>query len=105
MPVSYELIAHPNSFHDDHWSIQINEGDYAGVAYQYDTVSIDTQDSGEVVLSFNTITLNNPDDADLKTPEFESIIGEILTEIIENHLKELEANGQDGISDTKASGQ
>jgi hypothetical protein len=100
MTVKYELIEHDNSFHENHWAIKIEEGDYAGVAYQYDTVSFN-EEEGQMVLSFNTITLDNPDKIDLTTPEFESIIGDILVGIIEEQLEQM--NGENGTGDTEAS--
>lgn len=102
MPVKYDLIEHDNSFHENHWAVRIEEGQYEGVAYQYDTVSIEEED-GDVVLSFNTITLENPDELDLTTDEFESTIGDILVSIIEEQLEQM--NGEDGTGDTEASAE
>lgn len=101
MPLKYQLTEHPNSFHDKHWTILIEEGDYQGVAYQYDTVSINEEDNGDVVLSFNTITLDNPNKLDLYNEEFEVIMGEILTDLIEQNLRE-ESNNENGTGDTEA---
>ena len=98
MSVKYRLIEHENSFHENHWAVTIEEGKYAGVAYQYDTVSIN-EEEGEVVLSFNTITLENPDELDLTESEFESTIGDILVEIIEEQLEQM--NGEDGTGNTE----
>lgn len=100
MPVKYELIEHDNSFHENHWAVRLEEGEYAGVVYQYDTVSVN-EEEGEVVLSFNTITLDNPEDKDLKTDEFEGIIGDILTSIIQEQLEQI-VDGEDGTGDTQA---
>lgn len=102
MPVKYDLIEHDNSFHENHWAVRIEEGQYEGVAYQYDTVSIEEED-GDVVLSFNTITLENPNELDLTTDEFESTIGDILVSIIEEQLEQM--NGEDGTGDTEASAE
>src|SRR6056300_1060115 len=96
---AYDLIEHENSFHENHWAVKLTEGKYAGVAYQYDTVSIN-EEEGEVVLSFNTITLDNPDELDLTTDEFESTIGDILVSIIEEQLEQME-NGEDGTGNTE----
>lgn len=100
MPVKYQLIEHENSFHENHWSIKIEEGDYEGVVYQYDTVSIN-EEEGDVVLSFNTITLENPKELELTTDEFESTIGDILTSVIEEQLEQLN-DGEDGTGNTEA---
>jgi|SRR6056300_1385377 hypothetical protein len=97
MSVKFDLVEHGNSYHDNHWAIQVKEGAYEGVVFQYDTVSM-KEEEGELVITYNTITLDNPDNLDLKTDEFEGIMGEILTELIENHLKELD--NDDGTTDT-----
>lgn len=101
MTVKYSMIEHPNSFHEKHWTILIDEGDYQGVAYQYDTVSFKEEDNGDVVLTFNTVTLENPNKLDLYSEEFESIMGNVLTDLIEQHLAEAEKN-EDGTGDTEA---
>ena len=98
MTVKYSLVEHDNSFHDKHWSIRLDEGDYEGVVYQYDTVSFN-EEGGDMVLSFNTITLENPKELDLTKEDFESTIGDILVNIIEEQLRETE-NGEDGTGDT-----
>ena len=103
MPVKYQLIEHENSFHENHWAIRIEDGDYEGVMYQYDTVSIN-EEEGDVVLSFNTITLENPNELDLTTSEFETILGDILTKVIEEQLEQMQ-NDEDGTGNTEASAE
>jgi len=101
--VKYQLIEHDNSFHENHWAIQLEDGNYQGVVYQYDTVSFEENDTnGDVVLSFNTITLENPNELDLKTEEFESIVGSILTKIIEEHLENMDDENGTGNTETPA---
>lgn len=99
MTVKYELIEHNNSFHEKHWAIQIQEGEYEGVVYQYDTVSFNEEEQGQVVLSFNTITLENPNNLDLTAEGFETILGDILTGIIEEQLEQME--NEDGTGNTE----
>lgn len=99
MTLKYELVEHENSFHDKHWGIRLDEGEYEGVVYQYDTVSFN-EDDGEMILSFNTITLDNPNEKDLTTDEFETILGDILTNIIEEQLEQME-DGDDGTGGTE----
>jgi len=103
MTVKFDLVEHKNSFHDNHWAILIQEGDYEGVSYQYDTVSIN-EENDDVVLSFNTITIENPNELDLTTDEFESILGDILTSIIEEQLEQMN-DDEDGTGDTEASSE
>lgn len=100
MSVKYNLIEHENSFHDNHWSVEIEEGDYKGIVYQYDTVSIN-EEEGDIILSFNTITLDNPENLDLTTDEFENTVGEILTNIIEEQLEQMA--DEDGTGNTETS--
>jgi hypothetical protein len=99
MLVKHSLIEHDNSFHDNHWAIKIEEGDYEGVVYQYDTVSFN-EEEGDMILSFNTITLDNPDNLNLTTEEFENTVGEILTSIIEEQLEQM--TNEDGTGNTEA---
>lgn len=98
MTVKYSLVEHDNSFHDNHWAITIDEGNYQGVTYQYDTVSFN-EEEGDVILSFNTITLDNPQDLDLTTDEFENTVGDILTTIIDEQLEQM--NNEDGTGNTE----
>lgn len=89
-PVKHELLTHDKSMYDDHWSIRILEGDYTGVVYQYDTVSMETRENNDddVYLTFNTITLENSDNLDLTSKTFEDTVGDILVSIIEEHLEQ-----------------
>jgi hypothetical protein len=104
MQVKYELIEHDNSFHQNHWAIKLLEGEYEGVSYQYDTVSFNQEPDGSVVLSFNTITLENPNEVDLTNPEFETTIGDILVSIIEEQMEQME-DGKNGTGSTEAPSQ
>lgn len=104
-PIKYEMIEHEKSFHDKHWSIKLLESDYAGVVYQYDTVKFE-EDGDNTVLVFNTITLENKENKDLSSDEFKVIIGDILTDLVEQYLKKSEEekqDGQDGTGNTEAS--
>jgi len=98
MPVKYELVDHKKGFHDKHWCVQILEGDYEGLIYQYDTVEF-LEENNDTILKFNTITVENKDEYELTGDEFTSIIGDILVNIIEERLDEVEH----GTSDTKES--
>lgn len=100
MSVQYSLVEADNAFHDEHWSIKIEEGKYAGVTFQYDTVNV--SDEEEPVLSFNWITLDNPTDEELTEEEFGNIIGDILVELITEHLENLD---EDGNTDTQTSAE
>jgi len=85
----YKLVEHANGFHDEHWCIEIEEGTFKGVVYQYDTINIEENvDGGDPVLQFNTITVANPNEEDLTDEEFSGIIGDILVEIISERMNE-----------------
>jgi hypothetical protein len=106
MAIKYELVeGHPQSFHANHWSVKLLEGDYAGVVYQYDTISFDeNKESGEVTMTFTTITCENDQELDLTTPEFETTIGDILSDLISKQLEASQQN-ENGTNDTGASAQ
>lgn len=90
MTVKYDLVEHDNQFHNEHWCIEIQEGTFKGVIYQYDTVNIEEpeEEDGDAVLNFNTVTVSNPNDEDLTDEEFSGIIGDILVEIISERMEE-----------------
>jgi hypothetical protein len=98
----FELVECKNGYHDDHWCIKILDGDYAGLVYQYDTVKINEEEDGDgAVLTFNTITVVNPNNCDLTEENDKGILGGILVNIIQEQL-EAQAN-ENGTSDTEES--
>lgn len=90
----YELVDNKKAFHDDHWCVKITEGDYEGLVYQYDVVRIDDEvdDNGAAQLTFNTITIDNPNNVDLTQENDKGILGGILVEIISQQLEEMNEN-------------
>jgi len=99
MTIKYSLVEANNAFHEEHWTIRIDEGKYEGVEFQYDTVNI-SDDEENPTLSFNWITLKNETEHELTEEEFGTIIGDILVEMITEHLDSLD---EDGNTDTQAS--
>ena len=99
----FEVIEHPNGYHDDHWCIQIQEGEYNGLVYQYDVVKIgdEIDEDGSATLTFNTITVSNPNNVDLTEENDKGILGGILVEIIKEQLETL--NNENGTPDTEES--
>ena len=95
--VNYELVEHPNGFHDEHWCVKVGEGDYKDIIYQYDTIHFNESnpEGTDAVLKFNTITIENPNDMDLTTEEFSDIIGGILVDIIGERLKDVDESDKD----------
>jgi hypothetical protein len=98
----FELVEKKSAFHDDHWCIRILDGEYAGLVYQYDVVKIGEEESdGSAVLTFNTITVENPNNCDLTEENDRGILGGILVEIIREQM-EAQLN-ENGTSDTEQS--
>jgi len=90
----FELVENKNGFHDDHWCIKILDGDYAGLVYQYDTVKVEEDKDGDgAVLTFNTITVENPNNCDLTEENDKNILGNILVSIIQEQLEHMSENG------------
>ena len=88
----FEIVEHPNGYHEDHWCIKILDGEYAGLVYQYDVVKIGEEaEDGSAELTFNTITVENPRNVDLTEENDKGILGGILVSIIQEQL-EAQAN-------------
>ena len=102
MPVNYELIEHPDAYHDKHWAIKILEGDLEGVVFQYDTVKIE-EVGGQGILNFDVLNIENDERVDTSDQVTSEILGGILVDIIEQQMREME-NG-DGNTDTEASAE
>lgn len=98
MAVKYTLVdPGKGAFHDDHWGIQILEGDLEGYTYQYDTLKFipsEVEEEG-AVLEFNTVTIKDVENT-LTDSEKRDILGDILTEIILEQIKDA-----DGTPDTE----
>ena len=98
----YKLVDHPNGFHNEHWCVEIEEGQFTGVVYQYDTINFNEIDEGgDAVLKFNTITVSNPNEEDLTDEEFSGIIGDILVKIIADRMDESEEENAGNTSNTE----
>lgn len=84
MPVKYELVEAPDNF----WAIKILEGPLAGVIYRYGTVSVVNEETleedGELLINFEFDVLDPgfEERENIKGPEVDRILGEILSEII-----------------------
>jgi hypothetical protein len=90
----YDLIEHKNSFHDDHWAVKILDGEYEGLVYQYDIVKFNESEGEDGAdITFNTITLDNPNNADLTEENDKGILGAVLVDIIQQQLEQMSENG------------
>tara|TARA_Y100000361_G_C10954928_1_gene235733 strand:- start:22 stop:333 length:312 start_codon:yes stop_codon:yes gene_type:complete len=103
MTVKYQTVDREDSFHDDMWCVQILEGKYKDVIYQYDVINVSDENVKNGKLEFSFISVENLDNLDLTVKEFHTIIGDILTELIEDYF--IERDKQDRISRTQASAQ
>ena len=85
----YELVYHDNQFHKDHWCIKITEGRLEGIVFQYDVVRVE-EDEEDMYLTFNTITIEHPNDKSLniinEEDQYEEF-GQILTDIIRKDIE------------------
>jgi hypothetical protein len=71
-------------------AVRIIEGDFEGVKYQYGEVKFIENDDGTCGLKFRYAVHDNPNDANTESSEFIEIAGLILTEMIDEILKEAE---------------
>ena len=101
MTVRYQTVDNEKSFHDDMWCVQILEGEYQDVIYQYDVINVSDDNVKDGKLEFSFISVENPNSLDLTLKEFHTIIGDILTELIEGYF--IEQDKQNRVSSTKAS--
>jgi hypothetical protein len=89
MAVNYTLVdPKGKGFHEDHWAVQILEGDLEGYIFQYDSVKIIEQENPEdgAILEFNTITLREVEN-NLTDEEKKNILGDILVEIVQEQIE------------------
>ncbi len=91
----YHLIEeHPNKFHKDYDCVVIDEEDFKDVIIQYDVVQAyeEKDKNGDNIgkFSFNFIICENPNDLDLTTKKFKTILGDILQKLLKEHLDRAE---------------
>ena len=81
---------------------KIAEGEYDGVVFLFKDVRfpihkedgslIDPKDAAEIALTFGYDVLYNPTDEEVITEEFQSVIGDILLNVIEESLEHDQIN-------------
>ena len=89
----FNVIEHKDSFHEDLMCIEILEGDYSGVIFQYDNLRLEEKDDDDVQMHFKFITVKNEQGLDLTEEPFIDTIGAILNELLRNFV---DANRTDG---------
>lgn len=102
----YELTENNNT---EFWAIKLVEGVYTGVVYSYDTIKFTGEtENGEGILAFtyhiHDAAGNDPDD--LKGSVFETVVGDILVELLEqsiNYMSEKNERNDDDDNRTEDS--
>ena len=89
----YNVVQHDDAFHDDLMCIQIEDGPYEGVIFQYDNLRLGEDADEEAMVSFNFITVKNENELDLTSEEFIDTLGKILNELLKDFV---DASGTDG---------
>jgi len=81
---------HPNTYHESHMAVVVEDGPLKGLVFQYDTISFAEQENedGSLTLSFNTIELENKEKIDLSLDTSKDIMGDILIDILKKTLDE-----------------
>ena len=107
---SYRYVTHKETQEQGY---KIAEGKYAGVVWLYKDVRlpfeddfgnrIDPEQVEKIPLTFGYEVLYNPTDEDLTTGEFDSVVGDILLNVIDESLEhdQIEFNTENRNSDTK----
>ena len=91
---SYYYVTHKET---NQQAYRIGEGKFSGIVWNYHNVKfpmytdegemVDLSKAEEIPLTFDCELLYNPTDEDLSTGEFESTVGDILMNIIDESIK------------------
>ena len=107
---SYNYVTHKET---QEQGFRIAEGKYAGVVWLYKDVRLPLDDEfgnridpatvEKIPLTFGYEVLYNPTDEDLTTGEFDSVVGDILLNVIDESLEhdQIEFNTENRNSDTE----
>jgi len=68
-------------------AIKINEGDYAGLLYQYGEVTFNERDDGQLKVKFRYNMIENPNDLE-ENQDMKNFMGDILVELLDDQLGE-----------------
>lgn len=83
----FNVVEHENAFHEDLMCIKITEGDYEGVVFQYDNIRLEEDKDEDASISFNFITVDNPEELDLTAKPFIDMLGEIMNELLRSFVE------------------
>ena len=93
-PNYHTIEKHDKMFHDDQDCVVLEDEPYDGVVIQYDVVQAyeEKDENGDNIgkFSFNFIICENPNDLDLTTKQFKTILGDILQKLLKEHLDRAE---------------
>ena len=113
MPKTYPSYSYVTHKETQEQGYRIAEGKYAGVVWLYKDVRlplddefgnrIDPDQAEKIPLTFGYEVLYNPTDEDLTTGEFDSVVGDILLNVIDESLEhdQIEFNTENRNSDTE----
>ena len=113
MPKTYPSYSYVTHKETKEQGYKIAEGKYAGVVWLYKDVRLplddefgnrmDPEQVEKIPLTFGYEVLYNPTDEDLTTGEFDSVVGDILLNVIDESLEhdQIEFNAENRNSDTE----
>ena len=79
-------------------AIKILEGDYEGLVYQYGKAAFNEREDGQCELNFQFTAFDKPEHIDIKSDDLYNVMGNILVEVLEEHLDETEGMLDDGVN-------
>ena len=68
--------------------IEILEGPYQGIIFNFGKISLKETDNGELDITMEIEMIKAPEDFDKNQPEFTSTVGEIFTQIVEDGIQQ-----------------
>ena len=84
----YEYVDSP--INPEIGAIKILEGDYEGLVYQYGKAAFNEREDGQCELNFQFTAFDKPEGIDLESKDLYNVMGNILVEVIEEHIEETE---------------
>lgn len=89
MPVAYKPWAYKNDV-EDLWGIELLEGEFAGTALSFNSFDI-KDDSNDASLDYTVVKVKEGmQKEDVKGPEFEKQLGEIVNDILLKAIEHFE---------------
>lgn len=68
-------------------AVKINEGDYAGLLYQYGEVNFNERDDSQMEVKFRYNMIENPNELE-ENQDMKNFMGDILVELLDEQLGE-----------------